>query len=321
MNTMKWLVKREFWEHKGGFFWTPAVVGTIMTVFLAVTMLIAVTVGKHNGIHINGAMITNLSTAMGAEDRSQFVTALTQGYMGSGAPLFMVLGFVVFFFCLGSLFDERKDRSVLFWKSLPVSDGETVLSKVAMALVVAPLITLAFATIVSVLSLLLVTTTATVMGFNAFGAVLGSASVYLAPFELLAMLPVYLVWALPTVGWLMMVSAWAKTKPFLWAVGAPLLVAALLSWFNAMFQFNWNIGWFWQHIVARGLLSVAPGSWFGFVDPQGGFNLGPRESANMVMLVSQSWRALATADAWIGAALGAAMLYAAARLRRWKDEG
>ena len=44
---------------------------------------------------------------------------------------------MVFFFCLGTLFDERKDRSVLFWKSLPVSDGETVLSKVAMALVAA----------------------------------------------------------------------------------------------------------------------------------------------------------------------------------------
>ena len=50
----------------------------------------------------------------------------------------IVLGVVVFFFCLGALFDDRKDRSVLFWKSLPISDQATVLSKVAMALVVAP---------------------------------------------------------------------------------------------------------------------------------------------------------------------------------------
>ena len=144
---------------------------------------------------------------------------------------------------------------------------------------------------------------------------------YAAPFQLLAILPVYLVWALPTVGWLMMVSAWARTKPFLWAVGAPLLVGALLSWFNAMFDFNWNIQWFWQHIIGRGLASVAPGSWFAFIDPTGGFEVNPQHGPNLMMVVTQSWKVLATADAWIGAAIGSAMIYAAVRLRRWKDEG
>jgi ABC-2 type transport system permease protein len=128
---------------------------------------------------------------------------------------------------------------------------------------------------------------------------------------------VYVLWALPTVGWLMMVSAWARTKPFLWAVGAPLLAAALLSWFNAMFDFNWNISWLWQHIVARGLFSVAPGSWFGFVHS---LNAGS-ENANAAMLLGDSWRVLGTANLWLGVAVGSAMLYAAVRLRRWKDEG
>ena len=54
-----------------------------------------------------------------------------------------MLGFVVFFYCLGSLYDERKDRSVLFWKSLPVSDRDTVLSKALSALVVAPTLAIA----------------------------------------------------------------------------------------------------------------------------------------------------------------------------------
>src|SRR3546814_13401578 len=53
---------------------------------------------------------------------------------------FIVLAFVVFFYCLGALYDERKDRSVLFWKSLPVSDAQTVLSKVGSAVVVAPVL-------------------------------------------------------------------------------------------------------------------------------------------------------------------------------------
>ena len=203
MNTMKWLVKREFWEHKGGFFWAPAVVGTIMTLFLGVSLIIGVTLGKHQGFNINGAHMNSLSNAMDTADRAQFIDALTQGYMGTGAPLLMVLAFVVFFFCLGSLFDERKDRSVLFWKSLPVSDGDTVLSKVLTALVAAPLIALAFATIISVLSLFFIVTAAAFMGVNIAGDVLTAPAVYLAPFELLAILPVYVVWALPTVGWLM----------------------------------------------------------------------------------------------------------------------
>ena len=87
-----------------------------------------------------------------------------------------------------------------------------------------------------------------------------------------------------------------------------------------MFHFQWNIQWFWQHIVARGLGSVVPGLWFAFVDPQGGMQVH-HDNVDFGFLVVQSWKTLATANAWIGAAIGAAMLYAAARLRRWKDEG
>jgi len=320
MNTMKWLLKREFWEHKGGFFWTPLVVSAIMTVVLAVSLAAAVTMGAQKGVHINGADVGSLSEAMNPEQQAQFVQGLTHGYMGTGAPLFMVLGFVVFFFCLGSLFDERKDRSVLFWKSLPVSDAETVLSKVAIALVVAPVISLVFATITAVLSLLFICIAAAVAGLNIFGSVLTSGAVYLAPFQVASIIPVYMLWALPTVGWLMMVSAWAKTKPFLWAVGAPLLIGVLLLWFKALFGLEMDTDWYWRDIVARGLLSVAPGSWFGFFHADPNISLGP-DNINAAALVGQSWRVLGSANIWIGAAAGSAMIFAAMRLRRWRDEG
>jgi hypothetical protein len=61
---------------------------------------------------------------------------------------------------------------------------------------------------------------------------------------------VYLVWALPTVGWLMMVSAWARTKVFLWAVGVPVLTGVLLLWFNEMFNFD-------MHSIGSGRTSSA----------------------------------------------------------------
>lgn len=319
MNTMKWLVKREYWEHKGGFFWAPVVIGSIMTFFIAISLIAAVALGSKHGMHINGETVENLSGVMSAQDKADFTSGLVTGYMGTSAPLFMVLGFVVFFFCLGALFDERKDRSVLFWKSLPVSDQATVLSKVLMALGVAPLISLVVATITSGLALLFICIAAAAAGLNVFGAVLSSSALYLTPFQVAAMLPVYVVWALPTVGWLLMVSAWARTKPFLWAVGVPVLTGALLSWFNAMFEFNWRVEWFWQHIVGRGLLSVAPGSWFGFTEV--GQDLVIRKGGDLASMVTQSWMVFGTPSLWIGAAAGAAMIYAAIRLRRWRDEG
>ena len=105
MNTMKWLVKREFWEHKGGFFWAPIWVGGIMTFFLAISLFAAAALGSKHGFQINGTTVTSLSGVMSAKDKAEFASGLATGYMGMAGPLFMVLGFVVFFFCLGSLFD------------------------------------------------------------------------------------------------------------------------------------------------------------------------------------------------------------------------
>jgi hypothetical protein len=68
-------------------------------------------------------------------------------------PVLMVLGLLVFFYCLGALHDERRDRSLLFWKSLPVSDFTTVMSKLLLAVVVAPLITMGIAIVLGLVVL------------------------------------------------------------------------------------------------------------------------------------------------------------------------
>jgi ABC-2 type transport system permease protein len=319
MNTYKWLLKREFWEHKGGFFWTPAVIGALLTLGTGASVLAALAMKTKHGMQINGQQVTNLSEVVSPERHAQMIDAVSNAWMMPTALLFGVMAIVVFFYCLGCLFDERKDRSVLFWKSLPVSDTETVLSKVAMALVGAPLLTLAFGIVTSFLILLITLAAAGASGLSLAGVFANSAT-YTAPLEFAATIPVYVVWALPTVGWLMMVSSWARTKVFLWAVGVPVLVGVLISWFNAMFDFNWNVEWFWHNIVARGLLSVMPGAWFGFVDPAGGMELRDNHIDFTVMVV-QSWKTLASVHAAVGAVAGVAMIYAATRIRRWKDEG
>jgi ABC-2 type transport system permease protein len=321
MNTMKWLLKREFWEHKGGFFWAPIVVAVIMALVSAATIIFVFTTGiEFNAIVKNGNVIHLPMEKLSESQILDGVHKAADGYIGYGGLLVVVLSFVVFFYCLSALFDERKDRSVLFWKSLPVTDSATVLSKVIVALVVAPAITIIVATILGLFLLLTFGLAALTIKHNLFGVMLTTPEFYYSPLKVVALMPVYALWALPTVGWLLMVGAWARSKPFLWAVGLPLLTGGMVSWANKMFSLGLSLDWFWLNIIGRGLLSIVPGSWFaiGETDPRLSVSMKSIETSS---LLAQSWQQLATPNLWIGVAIGAAMIYAAIRLRRWKDEG
>ena len=74
-----------------------------------------------------------------------------------------------------------------------------------------------------------------------------------------AAIPVYALWALPTVGWLLLCSAWARSKPFLWAVMIPVFAGIFVSWFDLMHVFDLEPSWFWQNIVARLAARHLPG--------------------------------------------------------------
>lgn len=323
MKTMKWLVQREFWEHKGAIFWAPIAVAGAMVLFIGGAIMYAISMGKFGGqVTINGrdANMTMAFNSLSPQDQEMFVTAMSSGYMAAAAPLYIMLGVVIFFYCLSAMFEERRDRSILFWKSLPVSDQQTVLSKVATALVVAPVITIAVATLASMLILLITCAAMGVNGINLFGAVLTSPRVYLAPLQIVGMLPVYALWALPTVGWLLMVSAWAKSKVFLWAVGTPVIAIIIVKWAEKLMGAGLNADWFIQNVVARGLLGLLPGAWFGFEQVQPKLLTSGR-MMDFGNVLAQSWLTLAGPSVWIGALAGGLMIFAAMRLRRWKDEG
>ena len=66
------------------------------------------------------------------------------------------------FYCLDALHGERRDRSILFWKSLPVSDLTTVLSKASIPLVMMPL--LIFAITVAMQWIMLLLSSAVLLG-------------------------------------------------------------------------------------------------------------------------------------------------------------
>ncbi len=327
MNTMKWLLRREFWEHKGAMFWAPIIAAAVLFCLTSVSAIYGASQGEFNDevkIHLtNQGKTTTVHSGFGAvtdEAKTQIAEMAAGGYIAFAAPLFAMLAVVTFFYCLGALHEERRDRSILFWKSLPVSDTQTVLSKVLTAGVVAPLITIAVGVFLSVLTLLVVGAVAAFKGLNVLGIVLANPNVYVSPLYLLGMLPVYLVWALPTIGWLLMVSSWAKSKVFLWAVGAPLLLVGMIKWATHILGVGIDMEWVVQNVITRGLVGLVPGNWFPLADVSRASMIGDK-SLVLSEVFTASWMTLGTPQALIGAAVGAAMIFVAIRIRRWKDEG
>lgn len=319
VQKITWLLKREFWENKGGFFWAPVWAGGISLVLTIMAMTMGqLAIKRSDNVMINGLDFNQFRQDLNPEQAQHLADAVSISIASAAFWPLLVLGFVVFFYCLASLYDERKDRSVLFWKSLPVSDAQTVGSKLISAALTAPLIAIAVGIVCMLGFALIVSMFAMINGMNPLP--LFSPIKILTHLSLLvAMLPLYALWALPAIGWLMLCSAWAKRTPFLWAIMIPVFAGIFITWFGFMKVFDLSATWFWQHIVARILLSVFPGSWLGQIDVS--MVVQSESLPSYGQLLAMNYGVLASPSAWIGVVVGIAMLAGAVYLRRWRDEG
>src|SRR5262245_47076126 len=144
----------------------------------------------------------------------------------------MMMIFVVFivgvFYCVDGLHGERRDRSILFWKSLPVSDVTTVLAKASVPIMILPLIAFAFTVVTQLIMLLWGTAVLAGSGANS-----GTYWAQLPLFSMWLMLLYHLVvvhglWHAPIYAWLLLVSAWARRAVFLWAA-LPIIAISVLE--------------------------------------------------------------------------------------------
>ena len=163
----KWLLRREYWENRGGFFWGPVIAGAII-VGLNLILAVIGSIAARRSMGSSGFVFDHADT----HEVGQALGAMGDGMLVGGVIVAcIVLAFVVFFYALGCLYDDRRDRSILFWKSLPVSDSQMVLSKLAWALVLAPVLAVAIGLLIGLALWLISALTITVNGVPAAHAV------------------------------------------------------------------------------------------------------------------------------------------------------
>ncbi len=327
LGKFKWLLKREYWENRGGFLWSPLVAGGISLLLSAMALIAGLWAANRaaksgnlhiDGVNVNGLDLKMLTSQMSPSDAAQLADGINFTLLLSAAWPFIVLAFVVFFYCLGALYDDRRDRSVLFWKSMPLSDTQTVLSKLVSALVVAPVLATAAAMVTMFGFLAMISLVVLAHGGNPATLIWAPAK----PLSILAIfvchLPIYALWALPTAGWLLMCSAWAKSKPFLWAVMLPVFAGVIVTWFDAMKLFGQNQGWFWGHVVGRLLLGTSPGIEMAYTASR---DQG-RSLQNMAdsFTPTSQFAVLSMPELWVGAVVGIVFVVAAIWLRQRRDE-
>ncbi len=240
MTSFPGLLIREWREHRAAFLWSPAIV--LALILLA--GISAMTLNDNIEADVSDVEIEELEDKLG-ERRQQAglletLTAVTLDVAGStdaeleskmdklldgiAQPFHIVFVIVAFFALIGCLYEERRDQSILFWKSMPVADWQTVLSKLTFVLWLAPLATIAgifaaqfFAVLVSALFV------ESGMG----GRIWAASDIWLRPFELISRYLVMGLWVLPLAGWAMLVSSAAPRLPILWVFGVPIVLSLL----------------------------------------------------------------------------------------------
>jgi len=315
------LLRRELWEHRGSFVWAPLIVGGVTVLLMLLAVILLELSLHHESAQLDSIVIHGMTLEMllnpahyDAEQLQSMVAGQNQNLIISALPVFATLAFTVFFYCLGALYDDRRDRSVLFWKSLPVSETETVLSKVLIGTVIAPAVVVVTAIGVMAASLLAQAVVITRLG----GEPLTFLWLTTHPFKIalaqLVAIPVYALWALPAVGWLLMCSAFARSKPFLWAITIPVLMGLFATLLHRVAVIDFDLWGVWRELVLRPFAHLFPIILTWLELPAG------LRWENALMDPGYLWHSLAQARVWVGAGAGAVMIAAAIALRRWREE-
>ena len=275
-----WSVRRELWENRSIYI-APLAVSVV--VFLAFA----------------------ISTIAGIwEPRLRFDSISIhhhQSFDLASGVLMLTAIIVSVFYCLDALHGERRDRSILFWKSLPVSDATTVLAKASIPLIVVPLLTFVITVAMQWMMLLVSSAVLLVSGQNVamFWRSLSLPAMWLI--LLYHLVAAHVLWPFPIYCWLLLVSGWARRATFLWAALPLVVIAGIEAIVFHTSRF--------AEIIGRRFIGDAPAMVFLAPDSMG---LDPHTTHITL------GRFVSSPGLWIGMAVAAIFLAAAVRLRRYQ---
>jgi ABC-2 type transport system permease protein len=279
-----WSVRRELWENRSLYLAPLAVAAVVLF-----------------GFSISTLTLPRRMRALPALDPAKQHAAVALPYSVVAALLLLTALLVGVFYCLDALHGERRDRSILFWKSLPVSDLTTVLAKASMPLVLLPALT--FAIIVAAQLMMLALSTAVLLGNGASVAALwAQLPLFKMSLALLYALTAMALWHAPVYGWLLLVSGWARRATFIWAVLPPLAVCVVEKLAFSTTHVANLLGYRLIGCFTQGFDFKARQT--GAVDPLAQITPG---------------RLLSSPGLWLGLVAATVFLAAAIRLRRYRE--
>jgi len=291
VNTYVWLIRREFWENRA--IWIVPAVITVALMFAALFGRIDVVVPS-------------------SPEQNRAIAEMV--LFAFSVIFFLVMSLYCTWYLLDCLYADRKDRSVLFWKSLPISDTATVLAKLFTGLIAVPIVYFAAADLAALSMSFIISLRAR----SSLGSALWQPDLWLQ----LQVLCVYVIvstaiWYLPLAGWLLLISAWAKRAVMLWSIMPPL--AAVLA--ERLF-----LG---SHFVVD-LLKNRMGGYvplaFHDLSSRAGWVRTPLGDGDSIGTPISVWRLLnpigffSSPATWIGVLVGAALICGTVQLRLRRTE-
>jgi ABC-2 type transport system permease protein len=297
------LIQREIWEHRS-LYVTPAVVALVMILTLLTAFVFASGYQEIVDIGIVGAQ----NLVGDAERRAALLAVL----IGNTVPFILAGAILTIFYSLDSLYAERKNKSILFWRSLPITDAETVISKLLTAVLAIPLIAFAVIIVAHLVILAITSIFVSIEGGSSLFLIWKSAplfDVWAAMLIIMVLLP---IWFSPFIGWFLFVSAWTKRSPLLMAF-LPLLMVPTLEYWVLRTHLIWDaIETRFNHLpILKG------------IDPEMFFDeeqfVASTDAVSLLAYVDVG-KFLTSPQMWAGVVVCGLFITAAIYVRRYRDE-
>ena len=231
------MIRREIQEHKVAFIYAPFAVALVLC-FVIASVYFGITDIQTDEFNFSTEIYDEeYQEAMLQASPEAKARVIRAGLIFLGLPILLTVGFGLLAYSLSTFADERKDRSLIFWRSMPVSDLTTVLSKLLFVIFIVPLLVLPNIVLlqsVAIVSASIYFVTNDIVSFGYLWT-----SYFISDwFRIIFSLWAQALWSLPIFLWLMLAGTYAR-RP---VIGAAVPLVATIVLERIVFKTNEVLG-------------------------------------------------------------------------------